>query len=189
MIDKYRQGYEIERIVDVRESGAPNELEYLVQWKGFPLLGDTDRWEPERRLAEGLSPGEATHLRDSLEQVRTRKREDGQPSVMPHGALAELRAHFGVQGWSDLRGGDIRATLVRTSFRNFIIDRSYGARRRHRALAAHRATAPSGAALGLRGSSATPSGLAHGSGLRSDPASFGSPHQRSALNHSFLRSI
>ena len=108
-IDKYRQGYEIERIVDVRESGALNELEYLVQWKGFPLLGDTDRWEPERRLAEGLSPGEAAHLRDSLEQARARKREDGQPSVMPHGALAELRAHFGVQGWSDLRGGDIRA--------------------------------------------------------------------------------
>ena len=41
-IDKYRQGYEIERIVDVRESGATNELEYLVQWKGFPLLEDTD---------------------------------------------------------------------------------------------------------------------------------------------------
>ena len=80
---------------------------------------------------------------------------------------------------------------VRSSLRIFIIDRcsKYGARRRHRALAAHRATAPSGAALGLRGSSATPSGLAHGSGLRSDPASFGSPHQRSALNHSFLRSI
>ena len=73
-IDKYRQGYEIERIVDVRESGAPNELEYLVQWKGFPLLGDTDRWEPEHRLAEGLSPGEAAHLRDGLAQARARKR-------------------------------------------------------------------------------------------------------------------
>ena len=68
-IDKYRQGYEIERIVDVRESGAPNELEYLVQWKGLPLLGDTDRWEPERRLAEGLSPGECSYARVGLSPV------------------------------------------------------------------------------------------------------------------------
>ena len=39
-IDKYRQGYEIERIVDVRESGAPNELEYLARaMEGLPPTG------------------------------------------------------------------------------------------------------------------------------------------------------
>ena len=75
--------FEVARVLD-HQVGPNGEPRYLVQWKGFPLLGDTDRWEPERRLAEGLSPGEAAHLRDSLEQVRTRKRSKPAVSAVVH---------------------------------------------------------------------------------------------------------
>ena len=59
-------------------------------------------WEAARTLVQG-EPAERARVRTLLNEAGVRQRADGQRSVLPFGALTELRDEFGRDGWTALR--------------------------------------------------------------------------------------